>query len=771
MAIRGAVQGVGFRPFVYRIARELRLAGWVTNSSHGVFVEAEGDPEDLTAFLLLLERDRPPRSYVQSLEHSYLDPAGYTGFEIRPSERTGDSATLILPDIATCPDCLRELFDPADRRYRYPFINCTHCGPRFTIIEKIPYDRENTSMKIFRLCDRCRREYLDPEDRRFHAQPIACPVCGPHLDLWNGEGDTIAREDPALLEGAEIVRRGGILALKGIGGFHLVADAGNSGAVEQLRLRKHREEKPFALMYPSLEAVRSDCEVSPLESRLLGSPEAPIVLLRRKNAQVDGPSGISAAVAPGNPFLGVMLPYSPLHHLLMRELGIAIVATSGNFADEPICTDEHDALKRLGGLADAFLVHNRPIVRHADDSIVRLIAGREMVIRRARGYAPLPVPVPSGDHTVRLAVGAQLKNSVALLQGQNAFVGQHIGDLDTPEAFGAFQSVCGDLQRLYSEAQVLVCDQHPDYLSTVYARGKGKPFRAVQHHYAHLAACMAENELDGELLGVVWDGTGYSPDGTVWGGEFLRTTDEGFERVACLRTFPLPGGDRAIRETRRSALGLLFEALGSAAFEHDLILSRFTPAELTARRSMLASGLNTHRTSSMGRLFDGVASLIGLRQENTFEGQAAMALEYLAVDTDRAAAYPAPVPLRSLPAESGHVAHLDWQPLVMAIVEDVHAGVAPQLISAGFHNALVEMLVGVARSTGLEKVVLSGGCFQNRYLAEHSIRRLEQEGFRPYWHQRIPPNDGGIALGQLYADVRRSGGARNSPGKPREENS
>lgn len=756
VTIHGAVQGVGFRPFVYRLATELKLAGWVLNSAQGVFIETEGPKEQLEEFLRRLERDKPPRAFIQSLESVWLDPVGYTAFEIRHSDESGQKTAFILPDIATCPDCLREIFDPNDRRYRYPFTNCTNCGPRFSIIEALPYDRPNTTMKIFKMCPDCQAEYEDPSNRRFHAQPNACPVCGPHLELWDRQGRVLAQHDDALLQAAEAIRQGQIIAVKGLGGFHLICDARNDDAVQELRKRKHREEKPFALMYPSLELITAHCEVSELEERLLTSPEAPIVLLPRLRLDRT-PSPASGwrrcmdqaepgpSVAPRNPYLGIMLPYTPLHHLLMAELGFPIVATSGNLSDEPICTDEHEALQKLNKIADLFLVHNRPIARHVDDSIVRIVAGRELVLRRARGYAPLPIKLETSEPKTVLAVGAHLKNTVALSVGSNVFISQHIGDLETAEAFSAFGRVIRDFELLYeARPSVIAHDLHPDYLSTKYAQQRDLPKVGVQHHYAHVLACMAENELDGSVLGVSWDGTGYGLDGTIWGGEFLLATRESFRRVAHLRTFRLPGGEHAIKEPRRAALGVLYELFGDSFMRecaHLAPVQSFPTHELQLLHAMLRKNLNSPVTSSVGRLFDAVAAISGLRQISRFEGQAAMELEFAmhGIATDQSYEF-------VLSQE-----RLDWGPMLREIMSDVHTGVPVGKIAAKFHNTLVEMIIAVARRVGEGRVVLTGGCFQNKYLTEHAGARLREEGFRVYWHQRVPPNDGGIALGQIVA--------------------
>lgn len=750
IAIRGAVQGVGFRPFVYRLASEMQLSGWVLNSPQGVFIEVEGEKDKLETFLLRLEKEKPAPSFIQSLEFSFLDPVPFRRFEILPSDSNGSKSALVLPDIATCPQCLAEVFDRENRRHRYPFTNCTNCGPRFTIIESLPYDRPNTSMKAFEMCPDCRREYEDPTNRRFHAQPNACPTCGPHLELWDAEGRILSSRHQALLEAAAAIREGKIIAVKGLGGFHLVVDARNAKAVEALRIRKHREEKPFALMYPTIESIREDCEVSPLECRLLESSESPIVLLRRSMAG-NSRTGPASSIAPRNPYLGIMLPYSPLHHLLMRELCFPVVATSGNISDEPICTDEQEARARLSGIADLFLVHNRPIVRHVDDSIVRVILGRELVLRRARGYAPLPLRYAHlAPHL--LAVGGHLKNTVAMSVESNIFISQHIGDLENKEATDAFRRVIESFRNLYliSPSRV-VSDMHPDYLSTKFAKQIGPPVISVQHHYAHVAACMAENELQGRVLGVSWDGTGYGLDGSIWGGEFLLTSDTSYERVAHLRQFRLPGSARAIKEPRRAAIGLLFEIMGDAAFDRRELppVASFTDSEISILRQMLSKEVNSPWTSSAGRLFDAVASIAGLRQVVNFEGQAAMELEFALDGIEGEEIYPI-----SIIEGTAKSLIVDWGKVVLAILEDIAKGSATGVVSKKFHNTLAEAIVETAHRIGEKRVILTGGCFQNKYLTERAVRRLEEEGFRPYWHQRIPPNDGGIALGQIVAASR-----------------
>lgn len=760
LTVRGAVQGVGFRPFIYRLATSLGLRGWVNNSPQGVFAEVEGPRGTLEQFLVRIEAEKPPRSSIRSLECCWLDTAGYRDFEIRASGTIGGRSALVLPDFATCADCRREIFDPANRRYRYPFTNCTHCGPRFSLMEALPYDRANTSMKAFTMCALCQAEYDDPRDRRFHAQPNACPACGPHVELWGGAGLVQSVKEEALGQAAECIRRGGVVAVKGLGGFQLVVDARNDEAVRRLRDRKHREEKPFAVMFPSVGCVKALCEVSPLEERLLCSPEAPIVLLKRRPQGANLAFQIAPSVAPGNPNLGVMLPYTPLHHLLLAELEFAVVATSGNLADEPICTEEHDALKRLRSVADLFLIHNRPIVRHMDDSIVRVMMDRELVLRRARGYAPLPIRIKSGNRSPTsetiVAMGGHLKNTVALAIDDQVFLSQHIGDLETVEAFAAFERAAADLARLYEvQPDVIASDLHPDYLSTKHAFKCSAGVRVqVQHHFAHALSCMAENEVTAPALGVIWDGTGYGPDGTIWGGEFLKiASPASFLRFAHFRPFRLPGGDKAMREPRRTALGVLHDLFGEAAFGMKALapVGCFSAGELRALRSMLNHGSNAPFTSSVGRLFDAVAALIGLRQHARFEGQAAMELEFAAAGIPTGDAY-------SIRLENGQV---DWRPMLDEILNDIQAGIAAELISAKFHNALVKTIVAIALAAGEVQVVLSGGCFQNRCLTERAVNRLRAEGFRPYWHQWVPPNDGGLALGQIMAALDREAPARH----------
>lgn len=739
--VRGAVQGVGFRPFVHRRAVALGLAGWVGNSSEGVTVEAEGEAARIAELVEAIQESPPTNATVAAVEMRGIEPCGEAIFAIRPSETTGTRTAQVPPDIATCPDCLAELFNPSDRRYRYPFINCTQCGPRYSIIEDIPYDRARTSMRRFTMCPACQAEYDDPQDRRFHAEPNACPLCGPHLALWDAAGDTLACDNEALLAAAAALRQGQIVAVKGIGGFHLLADAQEEATVRRLRARKRREEKPFAVMFPSLADVAATCRVAPSETALLTGPARPIVLLRRTGAPV------AQAVAPGNPWLGVLLPYAPVHDLLMRELGFPVVATSGNLTDEPIVTDETEALDRLAGVADLFLVHDRPIVRPVDDSIVRIVCGRELVLRRARGYAPAPIAVegiPSGI----LALGGHLKTTIALTTAGSVVLSQHIGDLETAAAREAHGRTIADTARLHAQCpRLTVCDQHPDYASTRAAETLQLPAVAVQHHIAHVAACMAEHRITPPVLGVAWDGTGYGSDDTIWGGEFLLVTDAGWRRVGYLRPFRLPGGETAAREPRRAALGLLYEAFGEGAFAlTDLPpVAAFSAAERTVLRTMLARGVNTPLTSSAGRLFDAFAAICGLHQRASYEGQAAAELEWAADSHVTGRRYEFPV--REVMEMEVRLI-VDWQPALEAALADLAGGATPGTVSEALHNGLAAAIAEVAARVRERQVILSGGCFQNARLTEAAVAAVRGAGCEPVWHQRVPPNDGGLALGQ-----------------------
>ncbi len=748
--VSGVVQGVGFRPFIYTLALRYGLRGWVRNTSAGVEIEVEGTGEALDAFVAAIGREAPPLSRIETVTVEVIPANGYARFEIQHSQAVEGAYQPISPDVATCADCLAEVFDPTDRRYRYPFTNCTNCGPRFTIIQDIPYDRPQTTMAAFTMCPECQREYDDPLDRRFHAQPNACPVCGPRLELlrspaldapvgWDG-----LPADPIAATRA-LLRAGYIVAIKGLGGFHLACDATNARAVQTLRTRKGRAAKPFAVMMPDLDAIRTVCEVSAEAASVLQGAERPIVLLPLRPG---GP--IAPDVAPGLRELGVMLPYTPLHHLLLErapDFPIALVMTSGNYSEEPIATENEDALERLGPLADAFLLHNRAIHIRCDDSVVR--AGQEGIVplRRSRGYAPYPIPLPF-DAPPLLAAGAELKNTFCLARDRYAFMSQHIGDLSNYEALRSYEHSIAHLELLFRvQPEVIAHDLHPDYLATRYALRRPERHLAVQHHHAHLTSCLAEHKIppDQPAIGVIFDGTGLGPDGAIWGGEVLIGGYGEYRRFAHLRYVPLPGGDAATLRPYRMALAHLWSA--GLPWDDDLPPVRAASAqEKTILRQQLERRLNAPFTSSMGRLFDAVAALAGVLQEVTYEAQAAIWLE-VAADPDERAAYP--LVIQKAPAEGFEI---DPAPLLAALLRDLRAGVAVPRLSARFHRGVAQMIREVCElaraETGVETVVLSGGVFQNSTLLRAARQGLEQDGFTVLTHRLVPPNDGGLALGQ-----------------------
>ncbi|TKB73363.1 MAG: carbamoyltransferase HypF [Nitrospira sp.] len=755
VTVEGTVQGVGFRPFVFRVAQQLGVAGWVTNSSHGALLELEGPVAVVETFLERMQTEAPAAAKVDRLAVESASPTGETAFGIRTSEGAGVRRLVAPPDLATCADCLRELNDPMDRRFRYPFLTCTQCGPRFSLITDIPYDRANTTMSRFPLCRDCRAEYEDPTNRRFHAEPIACPVCGPRLALWDVQGHEVARDQEALQQACEIIRRGGVLAVKGVGGFQLWVDARSDAAVQRLRLRKTRPEKPFAVLFPSVSAVRESCRLTPEEEGLLLSPEAPIVLLRQRE-----PSGLARSVSPDNPYVGAMVPCSPLHHLLMTELQGPAVATSGNRSDEPIVIDEQEALVRLAGIADAFLVHDRAITRPVDDSVVRVVEGETLILRRARGYVPRSIRVnaslTNGSAMVPiLAVGGHLKNTIALTSGDQVMLSQHLGDLSTLEAFEAFRRAVDDLQRLLDvQPQLVACDLHPDYRSTIFAQVFAErhaiPLVRVQHHHAHVAACMAEHNLDGEVLGVVWDGAGYGSDGAIWGGEFLIAGYQGFRRLAHLRPFRLPGGETAMRKPWRSAFSVLWEIYGERRAGEECAARQCVKGETDALLVLLRKGLASPWTTSMGRLFDAVSSLAGLCDEASFEGQAAMALEFAAERYEKTAPGDETGYQFAVTRGEDHQAMwvADWRPLIESLIKERREASSPERIAYRFHLGLADLICRIAEQAALPRVVLTGGCFQNALLLRLVRRRLERVGFIVYSHRLAPPNDGGLSLGQ-----------------------
>jgi hydrogenase maturation protein HypF len=743
--ITGLVQGVGFRPFVYRLARNLGLNGWVNNSAEGVLIQVEGNPENLSQFLTRLQSENPPRSRIYSLEFKPIEAIHYQNFKIRESI-DGNKTTPILPDLSTCSDCLKEIFDPHNRRSHYPFTNCTNCGPRYSIIHSLPYDRPNTSMKGFSMCVDCQNEYEDPRDRRFHAQPNACPVCGPQLVLQNAQGEILSIKNQALLETIHAIQQGKIVAIKGLGGFQLIVSAIDSVAVQKLRERKHRPDKPFALMYPNLDLIQQDCEVNGLEEKLLTSPEAPIVILKKKRHHSQH---LAPEIAPNNPYLGVMLPYTPLHHLLLAKLNIPLVATSANLSDEPICIDEKEALVRLENIADLFLTHNRPIVRPLDDSIARIINHQETLLRRARGYAPFSIPLADqhSDLPPILAVGGHLKNTIAIAHYQNIYLSQHIGDLSNTLTYEAFNQTIENLGGLYEfKPQIIAHDAHPDYLSSQYTHTQDLHLIPIQHHYAHILSCLVDNQLEPPVLGIAWDGTGYGADHTLWGGEFIHVTQTNWQRIAYFQPFKLLGGEKSVKEPQRIALSLLSQLDINLLENLPVTLkNQFTKNELTLLKNILAKNLNCPLTSSVGRLFDGISSILGICHQVSFEGQAAIALEFATLETKTDEFYDFNLTQNKI---------IQWQPMLRAILADLNHNIPINFISAKFHNTLVEIIVAIAKLVGEKKVILTGGCFQNLYLIEKATTRLKIENFVPYWHHQIPSNDGGIAVGQILGAIR-----------------
>ena len=743
--IRGTVQGVGFRPWIYRLARQLDLKGFVRNTSQGVCMEIEGPANRVENFVQQVRTNPPAHCVMTQCLITDILPQSFHQFQILSSQDKNQHEALVLPDIATCPDCIKEIFDKHDRRYLYPFTNCTHCGPRYSIIESLPYDRINTSMKKFKMCKKCQNEYDDPSDRRFHAQPNACPDCGPKIALWDGQGEEIATSSETLPATAELIKRGAIVAVKALGGFYLMADALNDEAVALLRQRKVRPHKPLALMMPSLEMTARYCQMSPLESELLQSSQAPIVLL----GKAQGGLKVSGQVAPENPYLGCMLPSMPLLHILLRMLNRPLVATSGNLSEEPICIDNAEALDRLKGIADFFLVHDRPIVRHVDDSISQVVCHGPSLLRRARGFAPLPIDIGMDCDGI-LATGAHQKNTVALGLGNSVVISQHIGDLDSAISSLTFEKTISSLKSIYdAPITSVVCDSHPNYASSRYAHSLKDDVLKVQHHHAHVASCMAERGITKEVLGISWDGTGYGPDGAIWGGEFLITDGLDYRRFAHLNLFPLPGGESAIKEPRRSALGLLFKLCDGNWQEYkDLpCVKAFTSQELLIIHRMIKQKINSPLTSSMGRLFDGIASIIGLCHQASFEGQAAMLLEFQASESLALAPYCYKiVPLN----QDNEAWGIDWSGIVLGAIEDFRAGRDAKVISIRFHQTLIEIIIDVARRAGQSDIVLTGGCFQNKWLLEGAVNRLKKEGFNPHWQAQVPANDGGISLGQMF---------------------
>ena len=757
--VEGIVQGVGFRPFVHGLATRLGLGGLVGNDADGVFAEIEGDPAAVARFLVLLEREPPPLARIDKVTTREVTPAGSAVFAIAPSPAGGRSRrALVSADTATCADCLAELADRGDRRYEYPFINCTNCGPRFTIITDVPYDRAATTMAGFEMCALCAAEYHDPADRRFHAQPTCCPACGPRLRLLTSDGTPVPGPPGSgpIVAAAGLLRAGQVLAVKGLGGYHLAANAGSAAAAAALRQRKHREDKPFAVMVADVAAARRLCAVSDAAADLLASARRPIVLLPRRPAEA-GSAAVAPAVAPGNRQLGVMLPYTPLHHLLLRELAGPMILTSGNVSDEPIAFTDADARQRLAGIADAVLAHDRAIHIRTDDSVVRVFRGGAAVLRRSRGYVPEPLPVPVTFGRPVLACGAELKSTFCLGTRGHAFVSHHIGDLENAETLRSFTEGIEHFRRLFDiEPQVIAHDLHPDYLSTAHAARlaaqSGAELIGVQHHHAHIASCLADNGERGPVIGVAFDGTGYGPDGTIWGGEFLIADLAGYRRAAHLEPVPMPGGAAAIRQPWRMAASYLAAAYPGGAGRAGLAVAARNERAWGTITAMAERGINAPLTSSAGRLFDAVAALLGVRDAISYEGQAAIELEQLA-DPAEPGGYRAA-------ADGGEPLRIQAAGLVRAAADDLAAGVSAPVIAARFHNGVAALIEGTCvtlrERCGLDTVALSGGVFQNLLLADRVVSALAGRGFRVLTHQRVPCNDGGISLGQAVIAASRA---------------
>ncbi|MGA2671481.1 MAG: carbamoyltransferase HypF [Dehalococcoidia bacterium] len=776
ISVRGIVQGVGFRPFVYGLAVKHNLKGWVYNTSEDVRIEVEGAVEAIDKFKRELETKAPPLAHIESVNIEYHPPRGYKSFEIRQSQAQTGKYQLISPDVATCPACLGELLNPEDRRYRYPFTNCTNCGPRFTIIEDMPYDRPKTTMRYFQMCPQCQAEYDNPLDRRFHAQPNACPKCGPQVQLVDNRGNLIADSNP-VAAASQLLKEGKIVAIKGLGGFLLACDATNDIAVKTLRQRKKRPSKPFAIMVATIDEAKKHCYVSPEEEKLLTSSQSPIVLMKWRED-----SAVSREVAPNLRFLGVMLPYTPLHHILLRDTGRPLVMTSGNLSEEPIARDNDEALRRLSGIADYFLIHNRDIYSRYDDSVAVVERSTSQLVRRARSYAPYPIRLPFNARQV-LGCGAEEKNTFCLTKDNYAFLSQHIGDMENMETLEHFDSTISLYKRLFRiEPEIIAHDLHPDYLATKYARElseSGMKLIPVQHHHAHIASCLADNGLESPVIGVAFDGTGMGADGNIWGGEFLVADYRNFRRVGHLEYLPLPGGAAAIKRPRRTAIGYILTLLGENAL--NVVIA--TLNEVKGKQSQLASigqvgeveieiikrqierRINSPLTSSMGRLFDAISALLGIRGEIDYEGQAAVELEMAAH-----ALYgeePSSVIARRVSdeaisdvresysydiVEDEGIRIVRLKGLFSAVIEDLHQGISKERIAVKFHNTVARMINEmchlVADETGISQVALSGGVFQNRLLLRKTVSLLESSGLQVFTHRQVPCNDGGISLGQ-----------------------
>jgi hydrogenase maturation protein HypF len=743
LSLTGLLQGIGFRPYIYRLASTHKLAGWVANDRDNVLLEIEGNEAQLADFLVALQSSIPACGYITELQQHALPPTYQTDFQLKPSLcADAQTAVFACPDIAVCEDCIAELFDPTNRRYQHPFISCCHCGPRYSVMYGLPYDREQTSLRDFLLCVACTHEYKNSNDRRFHAQTIACPECGPQLQFCDPTGKIISQRQAALDTAVAALATGKIIAVKAIGGFQIMLAAENTQAVARLRKLKHRASKPFAVMVKNLAQAETLANLTAQERALLSSAAAPIVLVNAK------PSIVLNNAAPQQTLLGLMLPSAPLQHLLIAQLKQPLIATSGNRYGEPICIANEQALQNLASLVDGFLIHDRAILRPLDDSIVRVIADTPTVLRRARGYVPTPITLKQPIATTTLAVGGQLKNTVAIAHNQYIMLSQHLGDLEQQATALQHRTTINDLSQFYAlHPKQVICDLHPDYVSSQYAQGLNLPLHTVQHHYAHILACMAEYQLSPPVLGVAWDGIGLGSDNQLWGGEFLQITEQGWQRIAHCRPFPLIGGFAAIKEPRRAALGLLYAYLGDELFNSDYayLLNAFTAAELKLLHGMVKQQLNCPMTSSIGRLFDAFASLLGLCHSSEFEGQAAIALESCTMNQVGNV-----YPTRLL--EKDGLILLDWQPMLAAVLTDLTQE-NRATIATNIHHSLAQWVFAIAETTQATRLVLSGGCFQNAYLVEAIVNAEQAQHYTLYRHANVPPNDGALALGQIYAHV------------------
>ncbi len=747
ISVTGVVQGVGFRPFIYNIARRNNLNGWVRNTSGNVEIVIEGKEENLNSFLNSLKKEAPTICRIESLETERQQLGGYKVFEIRTSHSDEGKYQLISPDIATCPQCLAEIINPSDRRYRYPFTNCTNCGPRFTIIKDIPYDRPLTTMANFKMCPQCLKEYEDPTDRRFHAQPNACPVCGPQLELVDSKRNKLAEKDKALKMSAELLCKGYILAIKGLGGFLLACDATSDKAVSRLRERKKRAAKPFAVMFKDIKQARQHCSVSATEEDLLISSASPIVLVKWGNN-----SELSGLIAPGLKYQGIMLPYTPLHHLLLKDAAIPLVMTSGNISEEPIARDNDEALHRLNGIADYYLIHNRDIYARYDDSVA-IVEGETRIIRRARGYAPFPVKLPFKSKHI-LACGGELKNTFCLLRDEYAFVSQHIADMENLESFEHYKNTLELYKKLFSvKPQIIAHDMHPDYMTTGYAHELAQADAqlkvcAVQHHHAHIVSCMAENGVTEPVIGVAFDGAGYGTDGCIWGGDFMLAGHKGFKRLGHLQYMPLPGGDAAVKKPYRTAISYLYSLLGRESLDKADFISHIDGTETEAIIKQVDKRLNTPLTSSCGRLFDAVAAITGIRGEIEYEAQAAIELEMTAMDAASVddKCYPYSIAIEG----SGYI--VIFKDMLAAIIADMKKGISQPVMAYRFHRTMAKITADVCRrianDTSISRIALSGGVFQNRLLLKLTLDALDKTALDVITHRQLPTNDGCISLGQ-----------------------